>query len=416
MIRYILGFVFLITILGCDTSSNIKLPDNSYFIKYFGADGNQEAVDLIVNKDGTFFILGNSKKSEDAKTQVYIAKADALGKLLWQKTFGNVEMDAKDFLVTSDGKLAVVANKLSGSNMDVLLSRYTLDGTPVDSVLLFATTVNAFSEYSNSLIQLGDGGFIVEGYLTGNGNQSDEMHLRVDKQLQKLPVWSEINGAGSINAGTTVVQHSSGVFYVFGYTNASYLGQGKTQVNYWAYKLGANGVAIDNGDYSEFEQAGSGLDKTLTDALPAAIGGFLLVGISNSTSFSLKASITNSTDTSFSLSAAGVFQDVILLNNLGSGPNPYATAFSSTLYNFILVNTYNTASAKSDILLMKVDNALAPIWGPVEFGGDGEDNAAAVAELPDGHIMILGTMNLGNPPEQNKIALIKLNSQGKLSP
>ena len=61
------------------------------------------------------------------------------------------------------------------------------------------------------------------------------------------------------------------------------------------------------------------------------------------------------------------------------------------------------------------------LWGNtaepnfVSFGGDGDDTAAAVAELPDGHIMVLGTMQLGNPPAQFKITLIKLNSNGKFA-
>ena len=166
----------------------------------------------------------------------------------------------------------------------------------------------------------------------------------------------------------------------------------------------------------------------MTDAVQTAIGGYLLVGISSSTQDNLKASITLS-DTAFSFKKEGVFQDVLLHDinqqpiNLGKSSNQYATAYSATSHNFILANTYNTTTSKSDILLMKVDNALVPLWGNaatkepnfVSFGGDGDDTAGAVAELPDGRIMVLGTMQLGNPPAQFKIVLMKLNANGALS-
>jgi hypothetical protein len=81
---------------------------------------------------------------------------------------------------------------------------------------------------------------------------------------------------------------------------------------------------------------------------------------------------------------------------------------------FALSNIFNSAGT-SDMILIKLDVTLQEVWkNPVTFGGDGDDTAAAVAELSDGHIMVLGTMNLGNPPEQFKIALMKLNSAGQL--
>jgi len=93
---------------------------------------------LILNSDGTFFILGNSIRAAGANQRAYLAKADAQGRLIWQKTFGDPAtiLTARDFELTADGNLAVVANKLtSANNMDVLLSRFTQDGNAIDSVL-----------------------------------------------------------------------------------------------------------------------------------------------------------------------------------------------------------------------------------------------------------------------------------------
>jgi len=431
MIRwfYIISLAFL---FACDTTSNVQPPNKNYFIKYFGRDGDQFARDLIVNKDGTFFILGNSKQSGGSTNKVYLAKANSLGELIQQVTYG-VDMDARDIVLTSDGKLAIVANKnVSSTNVDILLTRFTLDLTLLDSALVFAGSSNVSSEQANSLVELSDGGFIIEGLL-GDINQSDELHLRVDNQLKKFAGpggWTETFGAGQNDEGVKIFQHSSGEFYIFGATNALYAGINNNK--FWAYAFGYNGTPTKNGDLSIFEKTGTGLDNKLTDTGKVPSGGYILVGISSSANEdNLKVTITVGTDTAFTFTPAGVAHDVILKDNsatpaslLGKGSPRFATVYSSkSNYNLILANRYNTPSGKSDILLMKVNNALVPMWGDpasqeanyVQFGGDGDDSAAAVAELPDGHIMVLGTMQLGNPPAQFKIALMKLNPNGKLA-
>src|SRR6185369_5878331 len=128
MIRCFYLFIFFAFLFACDTASNVPSPNKNYFIKYFGGDGDQIAKDLIVNNDGTFFILGNSIPPDGTTKKVYLAKANALGELISQITFG-VDTEARDFVLTSDGKIAVVANKnnISSSNTDVRRIRFSLD-------------------------------------------------------------------------------------------------------------------------------------------------------------------------------------------------------------------------------------------------------------------------------------------------
>src|SRR4051812_20831882 len=164
MIRCFYLFIFFALLSACDTTSNVHPPNKSYFIKYFGGDGNQIARDLIINKDGTFLILGNSIQPDGLIKKVYLAKANELGELISEITFG-VDMEARDFVLTSDGKIAIIANKnISSSNVDILLARFTLDLKPLDSALLFAGSSNTLNENANSLTELSDGGFIVGGF------------------------------------------------------------------------------------------------------------------------------------------------------------------------------------------------------------------------------------------------------------
>ena len=262
MRRFKLSFLFLIWIaFACDTSSNIGEPDKNYFLKYFGGDGNQYAVDLIVNSDGTFYILGNSRKSQSETQKIFVAKADEFGRLIWQKTYGTVETVAKDFILTSDGKLAIVANvQTSVSNMDILLLR-ALPGKDslqnIESVMLQiepSLTATPKNEYANSLIELADGGFLVAGYTdyTPNSTQNiDALHLRTNSSLVQLTKnadgWNEANGNGVNNYGVSAFQTLTGSpsnFYVFGYNDHL----NSTDTKLWAFGIGSAGAATDNSD------------------------------------------------------------------------------------------------------------------------------------------------------------------------
>ena len=47
---YILVWVI---VCACDTAGNVDPVFQDFFIKYYGEDGNQEAVDMLVNADGS---------------------------------------------------------------------------------------------------------------------------------------------------------------------------------------------------------------------------------------------------------------------------------------------------------------------------------------------------------------------------
>ncbi|MCA6410313.1 MAG: hypothetical protein IM575_14420, partial [Cytophagales bacterium] len=93
--------IFLVHVLAtlfisCDTQKSFETPDENYFVKYFGNEGNQQGVDFAVNDDGTVFILGNSRASS-SNQQIYVARVGVNGRIVWEKTFGlSLDEEAKD--------------------------------------------------------------------------------------------------------------------------------------------------------------------------------------------------------------------------------------------------------------------------------------------------------------------------------
>lgn len=416
-----IGAIFLLALIfGCDTTSNIKPPNKSYFVKYFGGQGNQKAVGLIANDDGTFYILGNSRESTNDLQKVYLAKANALGDTLWQTTYGNAEMDARDFKIANNSIVVVANRKATPASTDsqIQLIQFQLtNGDTVQSKILGidpALGAGPQSVWANSLTLMKDGGFMISGYTTYTGNSTatlDALHIRTDSNFNPALTsagWTYISGEGPVNYATRAFQVSSDSTYVFGYTfGPSPPGNDE---DFWAFRLGSKGAQSK----TEIFVVNNSIDE-LFDAIRANQGGYLLTGLSidnNSQNFSLKISKIHFDDLTFD---GKDIQFSYPGRPLGKGNVRYATACNSGSGYFVLTNTFNSGS-NSDILLLKLDLNLQEVWtNPITLGGDGDDTAAAVAELPDGHIMVLGTMNLGNPPEQFKIALMKLNSAGKLS-
>jgi hypothetical protein len=77
---------------------------------------------------------------------------------------------------------------------------------------------------------------------------------------------------------------------------------------------------------------------------------------------------------------------------------------------FLVVANESNAALKRDIYLTKMDILFNKEF-EVKFGAPNNDDVgSAVAELPNGDILVLGTMQITN---QKKIALIKLKSNGE---
>ena len=49
--RWTLIFVVLQIALACDSTSSLEDPNKSYFLKFYGGDGDQTGDDLVVLRD-----------------------------------------------------------------------------------------------------------------------------------------------------------------------------------------------------------------------------------------------------------------------------------------------------------------------------------------------------------------------------
>jgi hypothetical protein len=433
----ILFFVSLGVLLSCDTKNSFNPPDENYFLKYFGNEGNQVGVDFVVNPDGTFILLGNTRTTAPpSDQQIYVAKANAKGKVMWEKTFGGkFDEEAKDIELLPDGNLIILANSANNSSTDVLererdvlLIKLGQEGNKIDSVKrgLTSTPDNVggtpTDEDGSSITIIADG-YIISGS-TGlvpqnPNNKLNFMNMRFRNDLTLVTdasgLWKNKPSFYTIGESKTIKIFQAGAgFYGMGYSNVNAgrrpLAQQTTDFDFWIYSLGptgGNGIQTSAGDPISDEKLTS-----VSVASPQAGGGFFLSGTSQ-----------NGSDGDIYLARLTSSISVVPSANYITPPSRiklgktflYASFnFSSPAGFYVSVEKQNGTS--NDINLMKVDNSGNTIFEQ-SYGGVGDDFAGPVIELPDGHITMIGTMTLGGVVDgQKKIVLMKLNGLGRLAP
>ena len=136
---YLIILIVLIFFNGCDTENNIDPDYENYYVRFFGDQGSQEGVDLIVNEsEQTVVLLGTTTEPGSSIKRIFLVKSDWHGNLIWKKKLGGPYDVAKDIELSNDGGFVI----LSESSEDTQLSngvgfklfKTTPEGEKSDSV------------------------------------------------------------------------------------------------------------------------------------------------------------------------------------------------------------------------------------------------------------------------------------------
>ncbi len=419
-----------IGLTGCDTKSNVDNPNLSHFIKFYGGDGDQTGIDFVELPDGTFILFGTSKATPaDSTSQWYLVKVDAQGMVIWEKKFGSSKQDevASDIEITADNKLVAVGNTYkSATDRDVLIMTFTLDGVPINKATVGLKNLAGQETDENAIsVSLTADGFIVAGSTSNTdqklnpqftlaSDQRDAMHLRFFNNLTQYPNWTVTTGPGTFDAAVKVIQVSATQFYVFGYTNKLVAGHPNPDLNFWYFGLGP--TAIPN--------SGEGFIGSITDdekMSSLALGrlqsgdGYFLGGITYNQALASDIYVGKLTKT-LSFNATDIQFQKPLSISLGNSLPENTSVFASLLSGFYVLANEKSLNDDQNWLLTKLNNDGSLAWTlPLVFGGEGLDTIGSVQELPDGRIVIIGTMRTGKPDSgEFKMTLMKLSSDGKL--
>lgn len=432
-------FIFLILLIAaaCDTESSFTIPEENYFVKFYGEEGEQEGIDFVLNSDGSVVMVGNTWTREDkSDQQIYVVKVDANGHVIWQRKIGlSGKRDiAKDVELHSDGRIVVAGEtEMSTNNRDVYIKTLSQDGNELDSARhgLKNGSIDSDEEvYSVSIVNGGGiflPGFIVTGSTTlVNSLDATDLHdamaIRFNNTLNRIeetgvdPLWTASRyGFNGDDVAVKAIEISSDTIYFFGYSN-TITGTYTGDYNYWYYSLSGDGGTLDANYFGK---------PTEDERLDAVEVTFTNVGVRYILS-GFSTGVGNSAQ-SF---VAGLQPRLVFKNgdikrernptDLGSytGKQFKVKVKGSFNDSFILISS-NTQSPNqfSNIAFSRLKSDLTKSFEPLIFASEGDDFAGSVSELPDGKILLMGTMTIGQSttPGQKKMVLIKLNPNGKLS-
>jgi hypothetical protein len=399
--------------VACDTESNVDPVYKDYFIKYYGEDGNQEGKDLLVNTDGTLIILGTSTTPGGAK-RMYIAKTDLEGKIIWERNLGSTDKDevALDIELINGGPDAgnyIILSNVTKSIADSLAIRLTVVSPAGDS--LKSSTINRYeSQIGKSVTSVSDGTYFISGKVLNSDTLNvdlplfdieDVLIIKVPSTLIPAPTDFSRVGGSAHGAAIRVFEATPPNFYYGGYSDELILEPGAAsdyELNFtfrrFTFDPSATTTVYSGDNVSNEEMTAI--------ARSGAASSYLAIGTITE---------SNGEKSMIAASANANFTNAGSMQNLLSNAEGVSVAPSGQV-GFLLVGNVDRGGGNRDIWLRKV-NSVSDLDGDftTTFGGlNNDDRAGAVAELINGDILVLGTMNLVN---QDKIVLIKLKPNGE---
>ncbi len=403
----------IVLMLSCDTPGNVEPTFNSYFTKYYGEDGEQSGVGLVLNPDGSMILLGNSFSQNDPISP-FIVKTDPQGNVLWQRTFNNDNETAVDVELINGGANVAVLTNVQRATTNICLYLLGQDGNMVDS--LYITT--AGNQVGRSVAQSSDNGFLITGYQDPSPDRNpgdmpppdyaDILLLKIDNSLTDVDDWSPGGGEhfGSGVAAFEVDFNSSPYYLLFGYSDRPRKDATAYQSCFQLTASNVDGVPTGMHHYSKDDSEEQTASSTLK--IPAALGdGYLVVGTTRSGS----SSDLYLTRFAQPLNPDATTQSLDQKIPLGRRIEGVGAANAAPDGYFVIANEVRENN-KKDIFLVRVERDGAVSWSQ-SFGSlEGEDTAGGIEALPDGRIVLVGTIQLET---QRKMALIVTNGNGAFS-
>ncbi|MBK5285877.1 MAG: T9SS type A sorting domain-containing protein [Bacteroidia bacterium] len=358
------------------------------FQKTFGGINNDEGYSVLQTTDGGFIITGTTLSFGVGSSDLYLIRTDASGNSVWTKTFGGTGNDySYSVQQTADGGfiLAGSTESFGAGGSDVYLIRIDTTGNP----LWTKTFGGTGNEYCYSVQQTADGGFIITGSTNSFGAGGSDVYL-IKTDTNGNPLWTKTFDAIGNGAGQCVQQTTDGGFIITGSCGA-----GGSDV--YLIKTDTTGNPLWTKTFG-----GTGNDNSFS-VQQTADGGFIIAG--HTQSF-----------------GAGSY-DVYLIRTDATGNSLWTKTFGGTSNDagysvqqtsnggYIIAGfTTSFGTGSFDVYLIRTDANGNSMWTKT-FGGAGYDLGSAVHQTADGGYIITGqTESFGSGNED--VYLIKTDSAG----
>lgn len=425
-------------------------PQNAEWVQLAGEQGKNIAYSVALDVEGNSLVAGYFNRSitlagqelrnDRASNSSFIAKFDALGKLLWVRNGVGGESRSYAVAVDKDGNSYVAGYTFERvtfgttsvgipSNSDLYVAKYNKNGD-----LLWITTGLSSFDFGRDLDIKVDavGNCYVAGGIISGGVESGSTYYNafyVGGFVFKLnPDGKQVYraGLGNVTAYNIALDEAHDRFYIAGsMVNTGYIGSQKTisagmtdivLVAYnassgeveWLEKFGSNGEELATG--VDVDRHGNCyIAGTLT-------GDITIQGKTVSTKGKadiLLAKFSNTGALLWAQAGGSTEDDYTTGLTLDTEDNPYITGVYSGTIAFGS-KTYNAASAKGNVYLARYTPA-GELSNSLAFEGTGIQESKHIAFDQANNIFVAGTMSgtvdFGNYPfvaATNKLFVVKI--------
>lgn len=415
---------------SCDTENNLEPVYEDYYIRLFGDEGNQEGVDVVVSEaDQTVLLLGTTTVPSGDR-RLLLVKADWAGNLIWKKKLGGANDTAKDLEPAADGGYVILAETrdvfAEDPTENVKLIRITAEGEKLDSVV-FGTPKLEGVDYGIEKpvsVTAMDDGYIVTGSLEYTTVEADVglkkvSYLKLKFGLDLAPVpdthFRYYNSQAEFATGIKTIRTGENRIYTLGSDNKDENGRG-ANYNFWYFGFDYTGGESSGSGDNWMGEDKAGYDEILGAVCPAFGEGVFMVGTHIDPSgradiYTAQAAVDNGE----LVRRDSVGNIIVIPGDQNRLITPVSVCRATQGQpGYLILGTEGTEGAHN-IWLCKVNVTGETVYWSSAFGATdrNDDRAGAVAELPDGHILVVGTVNAG--VDNLKMGFFKLNAAGRFA-
>ncbi|MCH8012468.1 MAG: T9SS type A sorting domain-containing protein [Candidatus Marinimicrobia bacterium] len=361
------------------------------FEKTYGGTSGDWGNSVQQTDDGGYIITGTTLSFGAGSNHLYLVKTDANGDTLWTKTYGGTETETGRSVQQTDGGYIITGwtDSFGAGSSDVYLVKTDVIG----DTLWTKTFGGANDDWSNSVQQTDDGGYIIGGGTGSFGAGERDVYLiKIDTNGDTL--WTKTFGGTSSERGHSVQQTDDGGYIITGYTHS--FGAGGSDV--YLVKTDTNGDTLWTKTFG-----GTSLDEGHS-VQQTDDGGYIITGSTSSFGAGNSDVYLVKTDTN---------GDTLWTKTYGGTSADVGNSVKQTDDGgYIIAGLSGSFGAgDADVYLVKTDTNGDTLWTKTFGGSGGWDEGNSVQQTEDGGYIITGRISSFGAGNAD-VYLIKTDSLG----